>query len=164
MRTALDAPSSGLDADERSFVAALREYGWFRTTVMADEDGPGFSYTTGFWLSAGFPEIILFALGDDTAHAILSDLFNDMQAGTTPVVGTPAPGILGNNEAALIPVDPAHYQEYLGWSLWFYGGNDFPCLQLVWPDPEGRFPWQPGFEERFVGLQPDLSGHWGKPS
>ncbi len=156
MRTALDVPAAELDEDERSFVAAVREYGWFRTSVLADADGPGFCFTTGFWVSAGFPEIMLFSLGEETAHDLLWDLYRDVKAGAPPPIGAPTPGLVGNCEAALIPVDVRHYDEYLGWSRWFYGGDAFPCLQLVWPDTQDRFPWQLGFEERFVGLQPVL--------
>ncbi|HEY1605029.1 MAG TPA: DUF4262 domain-containing protein [Allosphingosinicella sp.] len=30
----------------------------------------------------------------------------------------------------------------LGWSRWFYGGDVFPYLRLVWPDRVGLFPWE----------------------
>jgi hypothetical protein len=45
----------------------------------------------------------------------------------------------------------------LGWSRWFYGGDAFPCLQIVWSDRDGRFPWQSGFDPALAGLQPDLT-------
>lgn len=163
MRTALDASPADLDPDEGEFVAAIREQGWFRTEVLADEDGPGFSYTTGFWLAAGFPEIILFSLRGETAHAVLESILQDLRAGTPPPVGVPAPGIIGGAEAALIPVAPPRYRDYLGWSRWFYRGDDFACLQLVWPDRDGHFPWQREFDPSFADLQPDLSAEgWAR--
>ena len=36
MLTALDAPPDRLDENEQSFVANIREHGWFRTSVFAD--------------------------------------------------------------------------------------------------------------------------------
>jgi hypothetical protein len=29
----------------------------------------------------------------------------------------------------------------------------FPAMQLVWPDEQGRFPWESGYDERFFKLQ-----------
>src|SRR5262245_1598505 len=62
MRTALDALTSQLDQHEQDFVAKIREFGWFGTNVFEDAEGPGFSYTTGFWVSLGVPEVIVFSL------------------------------------------------------------------------------------------------------
>ncbi|TLJ61921.1 DUF4262 domain-containing protein, partial [Pseudomonas aeruginosa] len=28
-------------------------------------------------------------------------------------------------------------------------GRELPALQLVWPDPVGRFAWEPQFDEGF---------------
>jgi Domain of unknown function (DUF4262) len=66
MRTALDSDAEKLDEDELTFVNIIREHGWHRMSVSEDEEGPGFSYTTGFWL-AGFPEIIIFAMKPEIA-------------------------------------------------------------------------------------------------
>jgi hypothetical protein len=30
-------------------------------------------------------------------------------------------------------------------------------LQIVWPDHEGLFPWQQGFDQTFADDQPDLT-------
>jgi hypothetical protein len=157
MRTALDAPTEALDEHEQNFVAKIREHGWMRTTVFADEDGPGFCYTTGFWLATGFPEIIVFSLKTETAHSILWDLFKDLQSGKRPAMGKPVPDIFGNIKAALVPCAKKYYRNYLGWNRWFYAGDEFECLQLVWPDTVGIFPWQPNFDERFRSDQPDLT-------
>lgn len=84
MRTALDAPTETLDEHERSFVASIREHGWFRTSVFAEEGQPGFSYTTGFWHNTGLPELIVFGLKNEIAHDVLWELFSDAQAGFDP--------------------------------------------------------------------------------
>ena len=53
----MDAPPDVLDDGEQSFVAKVRELGWFRTSVFGDDEGPGFSFTTGFWVNASQPEV-----------------------------------------------------------------------------------------------------------
>ena len=71
--------------------------------------------------------------------------------------------ILEGADVALIPLAKQHYVEHLGWSRWFYGGDEFPCVQLIWPDRSNIFPWEAGFELDFEGEQPDLSsGGWGQ--
>jgi len=161
MRTALDADPVTLDEHERNFVERIRRHGWFRTSVMGDDEGPGFSYTTGFWLTLGAPEFIVFALTPEIAHQVLWDMFNDLKDGRPRPVGRSLDDVFANLAAYVFPVAAPHYPDLLGWSRWFYGGDDFACQQIVWPDPNGVFPWQAGVDERFACLQPDLSeGGW----
>jgi len=163
MRTALDMPTDELDQHEQNFVAKIRELGWFSTSVFEDEEGPGFSYSSGFWVNLGVPEVIVFSLGADIAHDVLWDIYRDTKGGRRFPTGARVSDIFATNDAVLLPVGKQHYAEYLGWSRWFYRGDEFPCVQLVWPDKAGCFPWQDGFAERFKGLQPDLSAEgWVK--
>jgi hypothetical protein len=74
-------------------------------------------------------------------------------------VGEPLDTVFGNGLAFVFPVAKRFYRDHLGWSRWFYRGDDFQCLQIVWPDRDQLFPWQPGFDDEFAGLQPDLSEH-----
>ena len=155
--SALDADPALLDEHEQRFVASIREHGWFRTNVFAEEGAPGFAYSTGFWLTAGAAEIIVFSLKSETAHQVLWDMFRDSQSGRNWPVGRPLDGIFGNLPAFLFPVWRDQYREHLGWSRWFYGSETFPCLQLVWPDRAGLFPWQAGFDSALAPLQPDIT-------
>jgi hypothetical protein len=41
----------------------------------------------------------------------------------------------------------------------FYGMVRPPYLQVVWPDRNGRFPWEPGFQAAFDRMQPLLWLH-----
>jgi hypothetical protein len=158
MATALDAPADVLDDQEKSFVAQVLEHGWFRTNVFEDDDGPGFSYTTGFWLGVKAPEIIVFSLKSEIAHAVLWDLYRAAAAGTVFPVGQRLSNVFGNIDAVFLPVAKPLYPEHLGWSRWFYGSDDWPCVQHVWPDAHGKFPWEAGYEVRFANSQPNLTG------
>jgi hypothetical protein len=158
MRTALDLPEDGLDDRERVFLSNIREHGWFGVHVPADEEGPGFAFTSGFWVNAGHAELILFSINNDVAQAVFWDLFRDAQRGERLPVGRRIEGVFGRGVPAYaFRVARRHYAGFLGWSRWFHRGDDFPCLQLVWPDRAGRFPWETGFDAAFAGDQPDLS-------
>jgi hypothetical protein len=163
MKTALDTPASQLDEQERNFVENIREHGWYRMSVFADDQGPAFSYTTGFYLKFGFPELIVFSFRSELAHEVLWDVYRDLEAGRRYPVGSRVSDLFGNSNAYLLPVSQKHYATHLGWSRWFYRGDDFPCLQLLWPDRLGLFPWQTGASEDFKFSQPDLtSDGWVK--
>jgi Domain of unknown function (DUF4262) len=155
METALDFPHDTLDEHERRFVSNVREHGFFTTGVRAAGELPGFSYTTGFWLSLQAPEVVTFST--KAAHDLAWNLFRDAKSGVVLPVGRATMDVLENFPVYFFSVAERHYSVDLGWSRWFYNGATFPCLQLVWPDREGTFPWQKGFDEAFRKDQIDLT-------
>ncbi len=161
MRTALDAPPEALDEQEARVVGKIREYGWFSHDIFAEPGHKGFRFTTGFCVSVAFPELIAFTLA--ISHGIFGNIHQDLKDGRKFPVGRPIPDVLDGVDVVLLPVAKRHYGEHLGWSRWFYGGDDFPCLQLVYPDLANVFPWQDGFDPAWAQRQDDLSeGDWGR--
>jgi len=157
MLTALDAPRDIFDPDEKNFLAKVSDHGWFRTKVLEENGSPGFSYTTGFWLNVHQPELITFGMKSEVAHDVFWDIFRDAKAGRSLPVGSRTDAVFANIPAYVFPVAKRHYHELLGWSRWFYAGDEFPCLQIIWSDRDGLFPWEDGFDPAFLGLQPDLT-------
>lgn len=158
LRTALDDPDAGFSEYERNLIEQIREHGWRSTHVTADQGkSPSFTYSTGFWLTHRHPEIIVFDFPADLAHDVLGTIFRKFRAVGFFPAGEPVAGILAEEFVFLVPLRDAAIPEYLISSHWFYKGDRFPSLQLVWADRSGRFPWQEGFESRLLTLQPDLS-------
>ena len=159
-QTALNRPTEGMTDYERNVVATVRKYGWFQLRVVGDEKSPlSFSYTTGLWRTLEAPEILLCSLPEKTAHNVLWDVFRYFKSGQRPQTGIPVSGIFGNADAVFLPVARKHYRTYMRTTRWFYGHEDFPCLQLFWPDTQGRFPWEAGFETKLEKDQPDLTAN-----
>ncbi len=157
-QTALNRATAGMTDYERDVVAKVRKYGWFQLRVVGDEQSPlSFSYTTGFWRTLEAPEILLFSLPEQTAHHVLWDVFRYFKSGQRPQTGVPVSNILGNADAVFLPVAKEHYRTYMRTTRWFHGHDDFPCVQLFWPDRQGLFPWEAGFEAKFEKDQPDLT-------
>jgi hypothetical protein len=155
--TVLADPVQGLSEYEQELISQVREYGW-RSTHVFDPDGgaPAFTYTTGFWLTLGYPEVIVFDFPGDLAHDVLGQMFREIRRGRVLPTAEPVEGILSGENIQLLPARPETAAEYLLSSKWFYKDNAFPCLQLVWPDHSGMFPWEDGFDPRLADLQPDL--------
>jgi hypothetical protein len=161
MSTALDANPARLDEHERNFVEKIRKHGWFGMHVGADDEAPAFSYTTGFWLKFKFPELIVFSVGRENAQGMFWTVYRELEAGNRLPIGQPTEQIFENAAAVLLSVSTQQYPSYLGWSRWFYGNDNFECLQLVWPDPSGLFPWSAESPEGLRAAQPDLTaGNW----
>lgn len=156
MLTALDAQSDALDQFEKPFVASIREYGWYRTSVSGDDEGPGFSYTTGFFVHTNQPELLMFGM-PTVVHDVFWDLYRDAQQDIALQIGKRSDQVFGNLPAYAFHISKRYYRGLLGWSRWFYAGDEFPCLQLVWPDRAGIFPWQRGFDPAFENRQIDLT-------
>ncbi len=166
MKTRLEqyeASPEKFDEGEQNFLEQIREHGFFTTAVAGDLQGPGFCFTTGLYKTLGHSELITFGLEPNTAHAIFSELYGRIKSGEEFLALAKTPEIFEGLEAFLLPVKQELYEEYLGYSRWFYHGNDFPCQQLVWPDMYGVFPWEDGFDEEMDGAQVDVSdGGWGQ--
>ena len=64
-----------------------------------------------------------------------------VRAGQAYTVGQNSDDILHGYSCTFRPVPRGQYEAYLGSALRYYDGADFPALQLIWPDREGRYPW-----------------------
>jgi hypothetical protein len=148
------------DPADRRVTNDIRKSGFHIVGISEDGD-PGrmeYAFTVGCYYSFGIPEVVLHGLDWQTAKEILWDYVKWARKHGPVAAGTLAPD-LAEQPLLLRKVDPSWYGPLLGYALWFYEGLDhpFPCLQLAWPDPEGRFDHEEGFQERFRALQPDLS-------
>lgn len=158
MQNAFSLPRAELDDEEGRFLARIEEHGWSDTHVF-DEQGvsANFSYSTGFWFRHQKPELILFGLSSAVAHDILWDAYRDIETGRLFATGVRTSGLFGNADAYLFTVAKSQYADHLGWSRWFYRGDEFPCFHLIWPDKSGLFPWETGFADGEESVQPDLT-------
>ena len=164
MNSALDLPDEKLNEYERRMIAAIRKHGWWSTTVNSeDENTPSYTYTTGMWLTAGQPELVVFSIDGSSAHDVFADVYDQARSGRRLPLVAPIDGLFGEGfHAVLLPTHPPRHRDYLLSSRWFYGRDDFGSVQLIWPDETGFFPWQPGVDKQFAGSQPDLTiGAWG---
>lgn len=159
MLTALDAPLDALDDNDKSYVAKIREHGWAHTYVFGDAEHSSFDYSTGWWLSINHPEIIVFGMSIDLSERILWGIYREVLSGGPLTEGVRTDRAFENLPAYAFEVSSRFYPDYLGWSRWFYGGDDFRCLQIVWPDRNGLFAWEDGADPAMNQNQPDLTSN-----
>jgi len=142
-------------------IHGMIERGGFSTTaVMSTPTTPSWAYTVGF-LERGHPELVVVGLSAESAHGFLSQAWQD-----TVVDGRPfQPGREhrrvwswpGCPDLAFVMLDLPELQWELPSDLtsalhtYYRSRGGYPCepavRQLVWPDFEGRLPWDDGFDE-----------------
>lgn len=130
------------DAFDEETARVIREYGHQVVGVFPTEgdDGAPFAYTVGRTLS-GRPELLITGpLRPDIACAILN-YAAEVDDGT-PLEPGDRDDILVGYTARIVEVDPWASQMFQAVRLF---GEEVRALQLVWPDPGGRFPWDEGW-------------------
>lgn len=131
-------------AYERHARELIAEHGWMVQAVFGDEAGrPDFAYTVGL-TAAGKPELIIFGLSAEPATYILNDAARRVADGEPGWEhGRLVPQLLkGGYDPLLVAVDDL---EDLALARRFYPDTQVRgALQLVYPDADHRWPWQPG--------------------
>jgi len=144
-----------LDDTDRELLDHVRTYGWHVVAVPDDEVGPGYVFSVGLHHTFGHPEVVVFGLGTEMLYELINKVGAAVRDGFRFEPGHRHDGLLEGHPCIFQPVAPALCTEYLGTADWFYGAP-YPALQLVWPDEQGRFPWEVGFDPALVNLQPAL--------
>lgn len=133
----------------------IGEYGWAATAVAPTEDHPGevFCYTVGLYRSYDHPELVIVRMNPDTAHAILGDLVSRIKAGERFEADRRYPELFnGRNrryDAFFLDVEEGNRDKYLLGAKRWNAYEEFPALQVVFPDPANLMPWEEGFERRW---------------
>ena len=152
-----DDREAGFDGGEEHLHQSLREVGWHILLIPEDEEGPTFAYTIGLYHSYQHPEVLVQGLPQECVHGMLNVIGENVKSGQSYEAGNKYAGILEGCDCVFVTIHPSHYNEYLGSAIRFYKHALFPVLQCVWPDREGRFPWEAGFPPGLASLQPVLS-------
>jgi hypothetical protein len=124
--------------------AALDEHGW----VVVDSPGDA-SSTVGL-TARGLPELVAIGLPSEVAGALLREVAERLLAGDDLADGAALEGLLDGPAPVLLTVE----RELASPAAEVYGA-DVRLRQLVWPDADGRMPWDDGFAH--PDLQPLLA-------
>jgi hypothetical protein len=155
------------DDYDRRLLADVTRIGWHHVHVEGDGDGPAFAFSLGFYANYRRPEVIVFGLPPKTAQQFLNIVAVKVAgAGEALVPFKAYEDIAEGVRIAFVPVARRHYPEYLGYAGWFYASvkADLPVLQMVWPDRQGLFPWEQGWDTSFASAQPMLCDKEDQPA
>ena len=152
------APLESDSADLTLIKTHIKEVGWHLRLIHGEEEEPSFLYTIGLWETYRHPEILLFATGQDP-NAVAGSfraLIKRVIEGERLEAGRVYAKVFAEYDGAVREILPQYFPRYLEMAVLTYDTYDFPAVQLYWPDLEGRFPWQSGFDLQLFPLQPIL--------
>lgn len=139
----------------RRILARVAEVGW---TAAYVDGKPPFAYTVGLGPAFEHPELIVVGLPEGPADWLFTNAVGRIKSGERFHAGATATGLIGEYDAQFVAVA----QKALGRLAFagdIYGGLNFQALQVVWPNRDGRFPWEPGVDAGFLAGQPLLGDH-----
>ncbi|MCD2425514.1 DUF4262 domain-containing protein [Niabella pedocola] len=147
-----------VDKDELLIQTAanIEKFGLQVIMVGGTDYSPSFAYSIGLYKTYRHPEIICFGLSDNLGHVIINDVAELIKSGEWIESLKDYDNIFRDSRAAFLRVDERNVDHYFRTAINFYGGAEFPALQLVWTDRNDRFPWEENFEETFLYDQPLL--------
>ena len=143
------------DDSDRKLLSDIAQYGWHVLHIFADESGPCFSFSVGFYLKFGHPEILVMGLPQPVAHELINLIGSHLAEGRVFRPRERFDGLAEGFACSFVSIAVEHYRNYLGYGVWFYRSlkQPFPALQLVWPDKQGWFPWENDYDQKFFGMQ-----------
>ncbi len=159
-RDAVGSPWRIHDEMEDIVVDNVREHACHVMIVASDGRGPGFAYSIGLEQSFRQPELLCFGLDGAVMHQMINGVRDRMADGEVFADGARISDLIEDHDCVLRRVSRHRYKDFFGYALWFYDGDQFEALQIVWPDPQGRMPWEAGYTLN-PALQPDT---WLGPS
>lgn len=143
-------------AAEQKIVSDVEEYGFHVAQIPGDGYSPSFAYTIGLYKTYGYPELICFGLNPGLLHSVLWAGKKLLGKQPRPDQSAGYPDFIGDFDVRLLTVDKAWYQYYFGYGIWFNQSDDFPVIQIVWPDKQALYPWEAGFNPAWRAGQPLL--------
>lgn len=158
-----------LDQEDAWMRDTVREYGWAVQSIFGEGCwghpgcncgqpqgvSPPFAYTVGLY-GFGHPELVIFGLGIDPAHAVLNDLGNRVRDGHVFDSDETVTFDHWPHRLRLFPFRDDGDVPVLISAHRFYQRTQaapVPTMQCVWDDRWGRFPWDPDYDPP-PGLQP----------
>lgn len=148
--------------DDDQIKADIDKYGLSVIMVPGTDYLPAFAYSIGLWRNYQHPEVICFGMTVKTLGALINDVADLVKEGKAMETGKNYDDFLENCPMQFLSVDRESYPDYFGTALDIYDSDDFPALQLVWPDRQHQFPWHADFDKAYQHDQPllDRNAHF----
>ncbi|MCO4773721.1 MAG: DUF4262 domain-containing protein [Deltaproteobacteria bacterium] len=133
--------------DDEQVLADVREHSTYIASAAEVPKKPSFAYTVGLYLNYGHPEMLLLGLPPEVATDVLDSIQDLVAGGAVFAAGESSDDVLRKFPVRFSAVPDAERDARMPRATWFYGAHTdgaFPCLQVLWPAGNGRFPGQKG--------------------
>jgi Domain of unknown function (DUF4262) len=146
-----------MNEQDRKILEDIEQFGCSVMHIAAEDELPPFAFSVGITRSANAPEVIVVGLKQPMAHFVVNEYNRRVRSGELLISGHRYAGFIEGFDVLATDVDASNYDEYLGYNLWLYQGQNFKVLQLVYPNTSGIWPWEKPESDWFRSWQPLLS-------
>jgi hypothetical protein len=135
-----------LEEYDAKVLGVIAEHGLFLQGVFGtkDDPGPNFIYTVGL-AKHGKPELIEYCLPWEVGHSIMNEIgFRILRGEIELHPGDTIHQLVETFPVKVVAVRDSWQQLTMANHLFGSPDGVLPALQLVFPDMNGVFPWEPG--------------------
>lgn len=130
----------------------IAEHGHVSVYVGGDDPDRTYTYTVGL-NDVGWPELICMTLGPDSSYMILNEVVRKLRSSERMPVDQMIVTEALNFPIHLIsaPNDPQSERFTMARERAIRIGKSpesVTGLQAVWPDPDGKYPWEVGYDHK----------------
>lgn len=137
--------------------AAISQRGWHLVSVGESSHRPPFAYTIGLHRTYKHPEVLILGLPAELSKSLLEMIAVKVSSGTEYSARGSYSDVLQGYACRFRPIASEAFRAFLGSASDYYRTTDFPALQCIWPDSNGKFPWDTSYNALLQWKQPLLS-------
>ncbi len=145
------------DALRRWLLATADEYGSAVIQVDGDATGAPYAFSVGAWRRFGVAEAVVIGLPQEMSQVLINAYVQRAAAGERFIPGRVYEGFFDGVGLTVERVAKGYYPEFFGSAFLLYPKGDFPAVQILVPNPDGIWPWQPNAPAGFADWQPVLT-------
>ncbi len=123
----------------------IEKYGYHVTYVMEEKGFTPFGYSTGLYKNFGIPEVFISGLPNGLTNTLITN-YAETFKDKTILFNEKMDNLIDRFLVYLIPVESSLLEEKALASLRFYDGNNFNSVQIIYPDLNGFFPGNEGYD------------------
>lgn len=123
----------------------IKKHGYQATFVFADST-PSFCYSTGIYKSFGIPEIFISSLPQNLSQGLIENYVNKFKNSDSIPIDKRIDDLTDRFSIYLIEVPTAKLTDFILSSIRFYKDEDYKYVQLIYPDTDGLFPNDIGYD------------------
>jgi hypothetical protein len=146
-----------LQATDQDIRETIEQYGLIVLRDCGGETGHVRTFTCGF-TEHGLPELICLGLDSGLIWRRMNQVFYEMVIAKTRQTGPFVTDEWFSMSMHVVQADRRLAAEYAHSTERYYTGTGKTpqYMQMAWPDATGKFPWEPGFAEKYRAQQPNL--------
>lgn len=123
----------------------IEEHGFHVTYVPEEQDFIPFGYSTGLYKNFGIPEAFISGLPNGLTNGLITNYAQAFRDQKVPL-NQKLDHLIDSFAVYIIPVKNEDLSEKILSSFRLYEDNNFESVQIIFPDLDGKFPGEAGYD------------------